>query len=84
MDDSHHPGNMRHRDIRVHEETTGLGATLSAILKSPKRSSMTDAAIDELKNRGMGTRSAAATTRATGSLTTPPTGSPFRSRYSTS
>ena len=46
MDDSHHPGNMRHRDIRVHEETTDLGATLSAILKSPKRSSMTDAAID--------------------------------------
>ena len=56
----------------LRDEITGLGATLGNVLSSPKRNLLTDAAIEQLKKNGMAAETA--TTRATGALTTPPTG----------
>jgi len=78
----HHPEELNTdlEDVKytiLRDQITGLGATLSGILKSPKKSIITEAAIAELKQQIAATRSTtgpSATTRASGALTTPPTG----------
>lgn len=58
----------------LHDEVAGLGATLKAVLSSPQKSSLVEAAVAELKGKEEPSATRSATTRATGAVTAMPTG----------